>query len=163
MATQQVGWRLGVVAGYVLFFLYSIALTDLLRREIRRRQWLSGHVSFAFLRILGAAIAIATLQTFLVVAFDFVLQSGTDALRKPAALSGMWITVTAATVIWTILYVAITAPRRSREKEVHFQLTLREAELRALEAQVNPHFLFNCLNSIRGLVTENPPLAQVRS
>jgi len=35
-------WRLSVVAGYLLFFLYSIAMTDLVPREIRRRQWLAG-------------------------------------------------------------------------------------------------------------------------
>ena len=40
------------------------------------------------------------------------------------------------------------------------QLAVREAELRALEAQINPHFLFNCLNSIRGLVVEDPHKAQ---
>ena len=62
--------------------------------------------------------------------------------------------------MWTIFYVAFSAPRRYREKEVRLQLALREAELRALEAQVNPHFLFNCLNSIRALVLENPALAQ---
>jgi LytS/YehU family sensor histidine kinase len=55
-----------------------------------------------------------------------------------------------------LVYIAATAGRRSREKE----LALRSAELRALEGQINPHFLFNCLNSIRGLVLENPPLAQ---
>src|ERR1035441_9021003 len=46
-AAQAVGWRASVVVGYVLFFGYSIALTDLLRREIRRRQWMDaspGHV-----------------------------------------------------------------------------------------------------------------------
>jgi LytS/YehU family sensor histidine kinase len=37
---------------------------------------------------------------------------------------------------------------------------LHDAELRALEAQINPRFLFNCLNSIRGLVSENPAIAQ---
>lgn len=44
--------------------------------------------------------------------------------------------------------------------QTRLELALREAELRALEAQINPHFLFNCLNSIRGLVTEDPKLAQ---
>ena len=55
-----------------------------------------------------------------------------------------------------VVYLAVTSGRRYREK----QLALRDAELRGLEAQINPHFLFNSLNSIRGLVIENPPLAQ---
>jgi LytS/YehU family sensor histidine kinase len=75
-------------------------------------------------------------------------------------LAALWSNITAATSVWIIFYVALTAPRRYREKEVRLQLSLREAELRALEAQLNPHFLFNCLNSIRALVVENPPLAQ---
>ncbi|HEX7137053.1 MAG TPA: histidine kinase, partial [Vicinamibacterales bacterium] len=32
-------------------------------------------------------------------------------------------------------------------------------QLRALRAQLNPHFLFNSLNSVRSLITENPRLA----
>ena len=52
-AAHQVGWRLSVVAGYLLFFLYSIAMTDLFRREIRRRQWLAGSW-WTYDRVFGA-------------------------------------------------------------------------------------------------------------
>jgi LytS/YehU family sensor histidine kinase len=65
-----------------------------------------------------------------------------------------------ATSIWTALYVSLTAKRRQKARDAALQLTLREAELRALQQQVNPHFLFNCLNSIRALVVEDPPRAQ---
>jgi two-component system sensor histidine kinase AlgZ len=36
----------------------------------------------------------------------------------------------------------------------------RDAELRALKAQINPHFLFNSLNSITALIASDPPRAR---
>ena len=35
-----------------------------------------------------------------------------------------------------------------------------EAELKVLQSQINPHFLFNTLNSLSGLIPENPDLAE---
>ncbi len=48
--------------------------------------------------------------------------------------------------------------RQSREALLQQQVT--EAELRALRAQINPHFLFNCLNTIADLVVRNPAGAE---
>jgi sensor histidine kinase YesM len=52
---------------------------------------------------------------------------------------------------------------RLAEKEVQEQKLLRlktEAELEALRAKVNPHFLFNTLNSIASLIPEDPQKAE---
>ena len=48
--------------------------------------------------------------------------------------------------------------RTRREASLMHQLV--DAELRALRAQVNPHFLFNSLNTIAALVHQNPALAE---
>jgi len=158
MAARQVGWQAGIVAGYVLFFFYSIALTDLLRREIRRRNW--PNVPYGFFRLLGAAVALAAVQTFLVFAVSLAFQGRATGFLHPQYLAATWVSVSGADCMWALFYVAATSKRRFREKEIHLQLSLREAELRALEAQVNPHFLFNALNSVRALVIENPSQAQ---
>jgi two-component system, LytTR family, sensor kinase len=45
-------------------------------------------------------------------------------------------------------------------REAHLVKQLVEAELRALRAQINPHFLFNSLNSIAALITAEPEAAE---
>jgi two-component system LytT family sensor kinase len=48
----------------------------------------------------------------------------------------------------------------SARREEHLLKQLVEAELRALRAQINPHFLFNSLNSIAALITTEPQAAE---
>ncbi len=45
-------------------------------------------------------------------------------------------------------------------RELQSQIGAREAELRALRAQVDPHFLFNSLNAVSGLIGHDPERAR---
>jgi hypothetical protein len=54
------------------------------------------------------------------------------------------------------LHYALLAVEASREAA----LQTRDAELRALKSQINPHFLFNCLNSISALTGSDPSKAR---
>ena len=49
--------------------------------------------------------------------------------------------------------------RRQEEREQQLRLLASRAELRALRAQINPHFLFNALSAIAGLAQSQPELA----
>lgn len=64
---------------------------------------------------------------------------------------GCWISF----ICWSVFYFGALTYRRYQDnslKLLQMDAALKEAKLRALKAQVNPHFLFNSLNTVRAMI-----------
>ncbi len=58
------------------------------------------------------------------------------------------------------LMVAAAESREAEHKALEMKILAQEAELKALKAQIDPHFLFNCLNSVVSLIPSDPEKAR---
>src|SRR4029077_6595091 len=66
----------------------------------------------------------------------------------------------AQSIVIHYLMLAFESARDAERRVYESQVSAREAELRALRAQLNPHFLFNSLNSISALTGPDPEAAR---
>ena len=64
---------------------------------------------------------------------------------------------------WSAVYFGYQYQKQLKAvqlESLRLDAAVKEAELKALRSQVNPHFLFNSLNTIRALIDESPPKAR---
>jgi two-component system, LytTR family, sensor kinase len=87
----------------------------------------------------------------------FYLQPGWPAGSHAVALAAVYIT----TLFAVVLPLKIWNNVRNESKLQEQQRLLMQARLDALTSQINPHFLFNTLNSVSSLIRTNPHQARM--
>jgi two-component system LytT family sensor kinase len=74
--------------------------------------------------------------------------------------SGLFFTLL---LIWNFIYFMYHFVMKSRKQQldtIKLESLVKKLELETIKAHINPHFIFNSLNSIRALIDENPARAR---
>ncbi len=65
--------------------------------------------------------------------------------------------------LWLLIYIVwhyIDKNRQDQLDKLRLEAVVKSLELKTIKSHINPHFIFNALNSIRALVDENPERAR---
>ena len=85
---------------------------------------------------------------------------------KPPWYKTTWFYALMALFISSVVYLIYLSRIRSfkekNRRQEAFERQLQEVEMKALRSQMNPHFLFNSLNSIKNFITQNKPVEAAR-
>jgi LytS/YehU family sensor histidine kinase len=82
---------------------------------------------------------------------------------KGSDLIGTFISVYFLFSLWSIIYFAWTYVEDNRRlliERLRMESDMKDMEIRTIRSHLQPHFIFNALNSIRALIDENPAQAR---
>lgn len=155
----------GILLGFIAFVaVLSEALRFYARRLDRRWPWhtrtgarlawqLGGSVVIAIIYMLAVYLPLKQYQisqgSHDAIAWPHIAISALAALVLALALSALHITLD--------FHAGLQKAQRDAKQ---LQAMVLRAELDALKAQINPHFLFNSLNAVHGLIAQDPASAR---
>jgi len=162
MAAQRGDFSIAGVMTSVSWCATGLVGTHLLRTYSKRRPW----TTFAqFGRRLG--VAVVCIPVAMIIVQNAVGQLVWQRAGKSEfSWSSILIHLMQAgmiTIVWCAIYFSAQEMRRRRAAELEalrLALVAQVAQFHTLRSQLNPHFLFNCLNSLRELIAEDPDRAQ---
>ena len=134
---------------------FGLLLSDQWHRLLKRRNSNGPRMGWKYM--LPAILLLGVLQTAIQVIGFLIIRPFGD-VRGIAWLPGALMFWWGAYLVWNIFYMAVLSLRRANrfeEEALRLEIAAKDAELRALQAQVNPHFFFNSMNSVRALVYED--------
>jgi LytS/YehU family sensor histidine kinase len=143
------------------FVILGIGLTCWMRLYLRRINFIENQTQKNYLKAIFAFVCIAfafvTILIFMskmlyALLYEQVLPV-TGNIIIPTAIN-----VTIYLFFWVVLYVSvklIARIQRNKIDRLRLEASLKESQLNTLKGQLNPHFMFNSLNNIRGLMLED--------
>lgn len=143
----------------------GILTTHVFREVIRRSGWLMLPVEKALPKLLIGVLLTCVVDSLIrIVVVDSLGLSMTrqkmDFIPRLLATTfdnGLLI------IPWTLIYYFYHYIEKSRKQQLDtlkLEALVKELELKTIKSHINPHFIFNALNSIRALVDENPARAR---
>ena len=178
---QLTGWSLYAALGVLMLYVFAerswasvlqplvvctiaLLLSHGYRRLIRRRRWTELSPTAQLPRIVLASLVLsALLNSIATLLLLFVFRAFTFREFRGSYLLVYIFQWSTIYLVWSLLYFGFQHVESRRRAEVErWQLVaaIKDAELNTLKAQVNPHFLFNSLNSLRAMIREDPARAE---
>lgn len=149
----------------VMVVLMGWALTHFARSLIARWGWKEMGWRALAPRVVAMSIILSAIWSIIGYGYIHVVLGAPWPAKVEPLLLILASTLNGAGMIggWLCLYFfyhVFERMQRLQVEQLRLIATAKEAELRALKSQVNPHFLFNSLNSLRALIDEDAPRAR---
>lgn len=148
---------------WILLGAFGFFCTHFYRLYIRKKNWTNLPLKKIAPRIIVASFVVGLIIFIPVYAFGYLLHVERESQHLIASIISGILNLTSIVLVWSLIYFAIHFFENSKKAEIEtliFEAAVKDFELKTLKAQLNPHFMFNAMNSIRALIEEDPQNAK---
>jgi hypothetical protein len=152
-------------AAVAMVILLGILLTHFARPLMTRWGWKEMSWRRLVPRVIGMGALLSLFWMLLGFGYTYgvVRMPWTSTFSPLLVMLTVWFQGATLMIGWLFLYFFYHIYERLNRlqlEQLRLTASVKEAELRALKSQINPHFLFNSLNSLRALIDEDAPRAR---
>lgn len=155
---KKFDWYYVTSFGYAA--LLGIAITHIFRYFIGKSPVFSWSRTSIWMVAAGSSVAMSTLLYILTMAPSLISNPNyMKEIFSPISLSAGIINWMRYIGVWVIIYFMYRLLEQNniiKNEKLELETAAKSAELELLKTQLNPHFLFNALNSIKALVVIDP-------
>lgn len=148
----------------IAFYFLGIAVTHLYRLVLIKLGWLQLPLYQIIPRGLVGVILMSVLLTIINIQLDQYTYTRLESITITIPIFlGYFFNLSKYILLWSLTYHLFQYWERSLKAErdrYQLEAVLKENQYQNLKTQLNPHFLFNSLNSIRTLVDMDPELSK---
>lgn len=152
-------FSLNFAVSQAIQFSFGVILTHLFRGVIIQFSWLRINTLLQIPIVIISCLLLAILHDYGQFALESLLNiAGNKHLNNVIIASGV-LNLAFIYFLWSLIYFLFHFIQNYKKAEIEnfkWQASINEIELNKLKSQLNPHFMFNAMNSIRALVDENP-------
>lgn len=153
---------------YVLDASIGIFITHFYRKISLKEKWKELSIKKLLIRVIPSILLLAIIYVLInnfkwYVFWTYLIKNEVDFLTSLVYWDPIFITGLRLMSIWILAYHLYHYYQKevvTAKENAQLSIIVKQAQLDNLSAQLNPHFLFNSLNSIKSLVIENPDTAR---
>ena len=148
-----------VATSQFMLFAFGIALSHTYRNIIVNSHWLRINTVAGIPRVIFAIILLAFIHEYAQYGVEFLLNISGNKHHDNVVIITNIINLAFVYFFWSLIYFLYYFVQNYKKAEIEnlkWEASINEIELNKLKSQLNPHFIFNAMNSIRALVDENP-------
>lgn len=143
----------------ILLVLCGLALTHFLRKYLLKNKWFGLETTELITRVLLANIVLALIFCVWQYILNNIFYSDMPNVSSLSQVIKPFMAAYLILLAWSLLYFTWSYIEGNRSRiitQLQLQNDMQDLELKSMRSNLQPHFIFNSLNSIRALVKEDP-------